>query len=251
MEYHQHMETTPVPKLYTELAAWWPLLSPVADYKEEAPFFLQVLREAGLPPAPSLLELGSGGGSNAFHFKSHFAQMTLTDRSPEMLAISHMLNPECEHLEGDMRTLRLNRTFDVVFIHDAVDYMLTLQELRQALETAAIHCKPQGLALFVPDYVRETFEPSTDHGGTDGEGRSLRYLEWTYDPDPHDSTYITDFAYLLRVGRQGTKVEYDRHFFGLFARADWLRLLQEAGFEPQIVRDPFGRELFLARKLKG
>jgi SAM-dependent methyltransferase len=237
-----------MPKLYTELASWWPLLSPVADYTEEAVFFRQVLREAGLPPAPSLLELGSGGGCNAFHLKRYFAPMTLTDISPQMLAVSRRLNPECEHLEGDMRSLRLGRAFDVVFIHDAIDYMLTLHELQQAVQTAAMHCKPHGLALFVPDHTRETFQPSTDHGGTDGDGRSLRYLEWTYDPDEHDSTYITEFAYLLRDSNQVTQVEHDQHICGLFPRADWLRLLSEMGFHPQVIRDPYDRELFLARK---
>jgi SAM-dependent methyltransferase len=133
------MENTTMQKLYNELSTWWPLLSPVGDYTEEAAFFLQVVRDAGLPPNPSLLELGCGGGSNAYHLKPYFPQMTLTDLSPQMLAISQTLNPECEHLQGDMRTLRLNRTFDVVFVHDAIDYMLTLDDLHQALETAAIH----------------------------------------------------------------------------------------------------------------
>lgn len=235
-------------KLYTELAAWWPLLSPVSDYVDEAAFFLHVMQEAGISSGASLLELGSGGGSNAFYLKPHFARVTLTDLSPQMLGVSQMLNPECEHLQGDMRSLRLDRFFDVVFVHDAIDYMLTLEDLRQALETAAVHCKPQGLALFVPDHVRETFEPSTDHGGTDGDGRSLRYLEWTYDPDETDSTYVTEYVYLLREGGQAAQIEHDRHTCGVFRRAEWLRLLHEAGFQPEIVHDPFERELFVARK---
>ena len=239
-----------MPKLYNELANWWPLLSPVADYTEEAAFFIQVLREAGLPRSPSLLELGSGGGCNAFHMKPHFAHVMLTDLSPQMLAISQILNPECEHREGDMRSVRLHQTFDVVFVHDAIDYMLTLSDLRAALQTAAIHCKPRGIALFIPDYVCETFEPSTDHGGTDGDGQSLRYLEWTYDPDEHDTTYVTQFAYLLRQDRQPTHVELDEHICGLFPRVDWLRLLEEVGFQSQVIHDAFERELFLARRVE-
>jgi len=94
-----------------------------------------------------------------------------------MLALSRSLNPECEHIPGDMRTMRLGRSFDAVFIHDAIDYMTTRPDLQQALETAFIHCQAGGVALFVPDYVRETFEPSTEHGGTDGHERGLRYLE--------------------------------------------------------------------------
>ena len=131
-------------KLYSELAAWWPLLSPPEEYVEEAAFVAKILSDADLPTAASLLELGCGGGSNIFHLKNIFAHVTLTDISSEMLAVSRSLNPECEHIVGDMRTLRLDRTFDVVFIHDAIDYMTSLTALRQAIETARIHCKAGG-----------------------------------------------------------------------------------------------------------
>ena len=241
-------------KLYSDLAAWWPLLSPLEEYADEAAFFGQILANAGLAPRPSLLELGCGGGSNAFYLKKTFAEVTLTDLSRQMLSVSQSLNPECEHQQADMRTVRLGRVFDVVFIHDAIDYMLTLADLRQALETAFIHCKPGGLALFVPDHVRETFEPSTEHGGKDGDDRSLRYLEWTYDPDDTDTEYTTEYVYLLRednaanASNAATRVEHDQHTCGLFPRAEWLRLLQEVGFEPEIIRDEYERDLFLARR---
>ena len=80
--------------------------------------------DVAIGDARTLLELGSGGGNNASHLKTRF-DCTLTDISPEMLALSRSLNPECEHLEGDMRTLRLGREFDVVFIHDAISYLTT------------------------------------------------------------------------------------------------------------------------------
>ena len=32
-----------MPKMYDELAAWWPLLSPAADYEEEAAFYARML----------------------------------------------------------------------------------------------------------------------------------------------------------------------------------------------------------------
>ncbi|HKZ01946.1 MAG TPA: class I SAM-dependent methyltransferase [Pyrinomonadaceae bacterium] len=238
-------------KLYSALADWWPLLSPPEDYVDEAEFFLRLFSEAELPPSPSLLELGSGGGSNAFHLKKHFAQMTLTDLLPHMLAISRTLNPECEHLEGDMRTLRLGREFDVIFVHDAIDYMTTAQDLRQAMGTAFIHCRAGGVALFVPDHVRETFQPSTQHGGRDGDGRALRYLEWTYDPDENDSTYVTEFAYLLREGDQPARMEHEQHVCGLFPRSEWLRLLSEVGFQAEVVPDPYDRDILVAYRPRG
>jgi SAM-dependent methyltransferase len=239
--------------MYGELAAWWPLLSAPEDYAEEAAFYQKTLLETSDSPPRTLLELGSGGGNNASHLKARF-QMVLVDLSPGMLQVSRGLNPECEHLQGDMRTVRLGREFDAVFVHDAVCYMTTEAELRRAMETAYVHCRPGGVAIFCPDHVRETFQPSTDHGGHDGaDGRGLRYLEWSWDPDPADTTYVTEYAYVVRDADGSVRVEHDRHVDGLFARADWLRLLSEAGFEPGVV--PFQHseveyqsEIFVARK---
>jgi SAM-dependent methyltransferase len=234
-----------MPKLYDQLASWWPLLSAPEEYADEAAFFLQVLRDACREPPRTLLELGSGGGSNASHLKAHF-QLTLVDLSPGMLAVSRALNPECEHVEGDMRSVRLGRLFDVVFVHDALMYLTTEEDLFRAMETSFVHCRPGGVALFVPDHVRETFAPGTDHGGHDGDGRGLRYLEWTWDPEPADTTFLVDYAYLLRDADGSVRVEQDRHVLGLFARDDWLRLLRAAGFLPRVVQDSYNRDVFVA-----
>ena len=59
------------------------------------------LIEACEAPTRTLLELGSGGGNNASHMKAHFAP-TLVDASAGMLDVSRALNPECEHVEGDI-----------------------------------------------------------------------------------------------------------------------------------------------------
>ena len=147
---------------YNELARWWSLLSPVEDYAEEAAEIERVLLEAA-PDARTVLELGSGGGHNAYHLGRRF-QLTLSDLSEPMLAVSRRLNPACAHHLGDMRTLELARTFDAVFIHDAIDYMATEPDLAAALATAYRHCRPGGLVLLLPDSLRETFEPDTDCG---------------------------------------------------------------------------------------
>lgn len=235
-------------KFYDDLAGWWHLISDPADYAEEVAFFLPLLREVTARPAPTLLELGSGGGNNALHLKGAFASTTLVDLSPGMLAVSRTINPDCEHLQGDMRSLRLGRAFDAVFIHDAIDYMTSLDDLRAALTTAYLHCKPGGMALLVPDDVTETFEPGTDHGGHDSEGRAVRYLEWSDDPDPTDTTCIVDYVFILRQGDQPPQVEHERHVVGLFPRQTWLNLLAEVGFEADFVVDTFERHVFIGRK---
>ena len=224
-------------KLYTELAPWWSLVTPPSDYAQEASFYRRALVD-GCDRAPeTVLELGSGGGNNASHLKAHF-QMTLVDASPAMLAVSRALNPECDHLTGDMRNLRLNRRFDAVFVHDAVSYMASEGDLRRTFETAFVHCKPGGAALFAPDWTRESFRAGTYCGGRDDEARGLRYLEWVRSPHPESPTYTVDFAFLLRRGDEPLRVVHDRHECGLFSRAVWLDLLTEVGFRASALPFP-------------
>ncbi len=221
-------------RLYTEFADWFHLLTAPADYAPEAGAYRRMIDEATGGSARTLLELGSGGGNTASHLKAWYT-CTLVDFSPRMLALSQTINPECEHLEGDMRSARLDREFDCVFIHDAVEYMTTQADLRAAIATARAHCRSGGVALFVPDCVRETFAPGTDHGGHDGpDGRGLRYLEWTTSPGPTDTTYNVDYAYLLREPDGTVSVEHDRHVLGVFPRDDWVRWLEDAGFAVRI-----------------
>jgi len=226
-------------KLYQELAEWWPLVSSPDDYADEAGQYAALLNTACRPER--VLELGSGGGNNASHLKKHF-EMTLVDLSPQMLQVSRNLNPECDHRQGDMRSVRLGTLFDAVFIHDAVGYMTTAADLFRAIETSLAHCRPGGASLFVPDWFRETFRPRVGTGGHDRGNRSLRYLEWTYDPDPGDASVETDFAFLLRSGSGPVEVVHDHHTTGLFERETWLALCTKAGFEPEIrlvrIREP-------------
>lgn len=238
-------------RLYVDLARWWPLISPPDEYEDEAAFAATLLGSAS-GPVREVLELGSGGGHNAHHLKARFT-MTLVDLSAEMLEVSRRLNPECEHLQGDMRSVRLGRTFDAVFVHDAIDYMITEDDLRQAIGTARVHCRPGGAAVFVPDDTAETFEPSSGHGGVDADdGRGARYLEWTWDPDPGDTWVRTEYAFLLREADGSLQAACDTHRTGLFSRAAWLRLLSEAGFEATVVtesttEDRTPRDVFVGR----
>lgn len=240
--------------MYGDLAPWFHLLTAPEEYSDDAAFTLAALRELADGPVATLLELGSGGGNTASHLKRDL-RVTLTDLSPQMLALSATLNPECDHLLGDMRTLRLDRTFDAVLVHDAICYMTTEADLRAAMTTAFEHLRPGGAAVFMPDHVRETFAVGTDHGGHDGPGvangrpdRALRYLEWTTDPDPDDSTYQVDYALLIRHADGTVEVRQDRHVEGLFPRQTWLDLLASVGFEARSVVDPEARTVFLGRR---
>lgn len=233
-------------RLYAELAEWWPLFSPPSEYVEEAAHLLTVL-EPDPAVRQTLLELGSGGGSLASHLGDRY-DLTLTDRSPDMLAISRRVNPTAEHLQADMRTLNLGRQFDRVLVHDAIMYVTTEADLLAALTTARRHCRPDGQVIVVPDFVAETFSPSSSSGGQDApDGRGLRYLEWSWDPEPGDTQFEVAFAFLLRDRTGELRVDSDHHRCGLFPRDTWLRLLGQAGLRPTVIIDPWARDIFIGR----
>jgi SAM-dependent methyltransferase len=238
-------------KLYNELAEWWPLMSAPEDYEEEATFYFNAMQQAASGRINSMLELGAGGGNNASFMKHLVTELALVDLSGGMLAHSRKLNPECAHHVGDMRSVRLPRQFDAVFVHDAIGYMTTEADLAAAIRTAAVHCRPGGVALFAPDHVKENFTPGTSCGGEDGAARAMRYLEWSWDPDPADTECTTDYTYVFRERDGSVRVMHDRHIEGLFPRETWLRLLRQAGFTPQVVPfdhselEPGAYELFV------
>jgi SAM-dependent methyltransferase len=217
-------------RFYGDLAPWWPLISPVAEYESESAYIATLLHSSARPVV-RVLDLGSGGGHVAAHLKRHF-DVSLVDLSPRMLEVSRRLNPECPHVVADMRTVRLDTSFDAVLVHDAIDYMTTPDDLAAAVRTAFAHCSPGGMAIFLPDAVAETFAPGSDTGGSDGDdGRAVRFLEWTWDPDPADTWVLTQYVFVLRGPDDVVEVVPDLHRTGLFRRDVWLAVLAEAGFE--------------------
>lgn len=216
-------------EFYEGIADWWPVISPPSEYAEEATLYVDMIRSAAHRPVREVLELGSGGGNNASYMKREFS-MTLVEPAERMREVSRALNPECTHLSGDMRDIRLDRTFDAVFVHDAVEYMTTVDDLRAALGTVAAHLSPGGVALVAPDATAETFEEATERGGGEDEsGRMARYLQWTLPPAPDDTSYAVHYAFLLREPDGSVRAVHDVHRCGVFKRATWLRLFREVG----------------------
>jgi SAM-dependent methyltransferase len=231
-------------KLYDELAEWWPLMSPPEEYEAEAEPVASLLSRDATTHRPRLLELGAGGGHLASHLKARF-DMTLVDLSPRMLDQSRRLNPECRHLTGDMRSLRLEERFDAVLVFDAISHMQTEADLLATMRTARAHLEPGGVALFCPDWTVDRFAPATSTGGIDGPERGMRYLEWTQ-RTIRGTIYESDLVYLLREADGTQRVVHDRLVLGIFPRETWTRLLTEAGFRQVVIGEQSGRDVFQA-----
>lgn len=227
------------PRLYRDLAWIWPWWSrPEGDYRDYCNHVMDLLDRAAVRKGGSLLVLACGGGTNVANLKERFA-VTGVDLSPEMLALARRLNPECQFVPGDMRTVALERRFDAVFIDDGIGYLLSPVDLLAVFRNARRHLRPGGAVVFTADALKETFEQNATTVWpvvkTAGEHPAeVTIVENQYDPDPSDDAFETMMLFLIREhGR--LRIEQDRHVLGLFTRETWLKVLREAGFSAQEV----------------
>lgn len=248
------------PRLYSDLAYLWPALSPVEHYLAEAAVLRRILRDyLGRRSRPiELLELGAGGGHAIHHLRSE-CRILAVDRSAAMLENCQRLNPDVECLVGDMRTLRIARRFDAVFIHDAIDYLTTPEDALATFETAHHHLEPGGLLIAAPTYLADDFvDGDSTHDSGETDELDIEFLSYVHDPEPSDTTFEMVLVYLLR-DRTTRRVEVieDRHVCGLFASETWLEWLARSGFaaEPWVAPDdiegyePPTWSVFVGRKL--
>ena len=91
-----------LPRMYSEFARYWRLISPPADYAEEARCWRETLRERLGPGRHALLERGGVGGNNLSHLTDQFDAVAV-DLSPQMLEQARQLNPGVELRVGDSR----------------------------------------------------------------------------------------------------------------------------------------------------
>ena len=222
-------------RLYTDLAWLWPMWGDVADeYARYCRHVSGLIELHATHPVGTLLDIGCGGGKNVFNLKGTFS-VTGVDLSPAMLAQARRLNPESTFVLGDMRTFRLDRTFDAVLMDDAISYMTCLADFVAAFRTASAHLDAGGVLVVTPDVTVETFRqnrtvaaPATRKGRPDE--LDVVFVENVYDPDPADEQYETTVLYLIRDhGR--LRIETDHWTMGLFSLDTWRRVLRETGFE--------------------
>lgn len=124
------------------------------DYTGEARYVRELIRTHN-PQAATLLDLGCGTGKHAFLLADAGLEVAGVDRSEEMLSIAkarHAASASSAVLEffaGDIRSIRLGRTFDaVVSLFHVVSYQTGNDDLLAAFATARDHLNQGGVFIF-------------------------------------------------------------------------------------------------------
>jgi SAM-dependent methyltransferase len=142
--------------VFDAYARYYDLLYRDKDYAQEADF-IQRLLQTHAPTAQRLLELGSGTGRHAEHLAEQGYHITGVERSAEMLARcsqrqAHQpsaIAQRLSFLQGDLREVRLDQTFDAVLsLFHVISYQTSNADLAAAFKTVALHLKPGGVFIF-------------------------------------------------------------------------------------------------------
>ena len=211
---------------YNQLAWTEDFLAEPADYEQEVAHYADMVRQHASPPVHTLLHLGCGAGGQDLFFKRNFS-VTGVDLSIGMLDKARAKNPEIEYIEGDMRTIRLDRKFDAVVIPDSIDYIATLGGLQQVIHTAALHLRKGGVLLVVCSTAEQFRNNNFVYTGEKGDVHVTLFennYASPYAPQTHEITLF----YLIR--QRGQLKTYSEHIVaGLFPQASWEGVFKQAG----------------------
>ena len=133
------------------------------DYPGEVVYVHELIQQHR-PGAKSVLDLGCGTGRHALLLAERDYEVAGVDRSAEMLTVANSLlstlnlhpstgdeciAPTLSFHQGDIRTIRLEHTFDaVVSLFHVMSYQTGNHDLRAAFATAREHLEPGGVFIF-------------------------------------------------------------------------------------------------------
>jgi SAM-dependent methyltransferase len=143
--------------MYGEAALFYDLIHDARgrDADAEADLVLGELRQRN-PGIRSLLDVACGTGANLPRFAEKLDVAGL-DASADMLALAQRRSPGSTLVQADMRTFSLERRFDaVVCLFSGIGYLLTIDDLHQAVAAMANHLNQDGVLMIEgwvePDY---------------------------------------------------------------------------------------------------
>jgi SAM-dependent methyltransferase len=220
----------PTPRLYAELSWLWPLWGEIEEYRAETEALGAVARRRAVGPVRTLLDVGCGGGKNLRHFRQGF-EATGLDRSEAMLARARELNPDTPLICADMRDFNLGRTFDAIYLNDALPHLTSRVDLARACACASRHLRPGGVLLAVAEFTQERFcqnATKVTAGRRHPALPEVIFIENLYDPDPSDETFEATILYLIRESGR-LRIERDDWLCGLFPFSAWTESLAACG----------------------
>jgi len=213
--------------LYKSLAKYYDKLNSHVDYEGEAKFVLEMAKKHGVRRHGSLLDVGCGTGNHLRLLRQHFDVIGV-DANEGMLKIAREKLPQTPLSVMDMRTLQLNKRFQIIIsMFGAITYNRNLEELSQTLLNFKNHLESGGIAIIDMEFCKEYW--------LEGKTWITTVIEDNFTlARIHTSTAEGDvFPYrpLFLINDNGRiDFQIDEHRLSIFRLRDVLEMLDEHGF---------------------
>jgi SAM-dependent methyltransferase len=139
---------------FQEYSVYYDLLYTDKNYESEVGYVARTLRAANLPTR-TILELGSGTGRHGrllagIGFDVHGVELSSNMASVARSSAGRTPGGGTFSCDvGDLRLVRVGRTFDaVISLFHVISYQTTNNDLSAAFKTAALHLEPGGAFFF-------------------------------------------------------------------------------------------------------
>lgn len=231
---------------YTASAAVYDTIyGAMVDYATVADRITELV-EARAPDAQTLFEIACGTGLYLEQLGRRF-EVTGSDLSPEMLEVARRRVPDTPLHEGDMRTMDLGHTFDVVAcLGSSIAYLLTIEDLQAACRTFARHLADGGVVVVEPWLTADTW--IDDHVGMDSaEHNAVKVARMTRGRRDGNAV-VVEMHHM--VGVPGQPIDYfiEEHATRFFTVDQHLAAFAAAGLTAEYLPDEggLGRGLYVA-----
>jgi SAM-dependent methyltransferase len=178
-----------------------------------------------------LLDVGCGTGKSFLPMLERGWEVTACDISPSMLELARAKAGDRARLSvADMRELPLFGEFDLVWaLDDAVNYLLSAEEMGKALSGMRANLAPDGLLMFDVNTLQayRTFFAEEQH--VERGGRRLVWRGQASADTPPGS--ISEARFEVEPEGDGVDVETHVHRQRHFPEAEVRELLKGAGLE--------------------
>ena len=220
--------------VFKDYSRYYNLLYKDKNYQAETNYIDELIRKYSSQPVTTVLNLGCGTGKHDLFLAKKGYQITGVDLSDDMLDIARQSAiPGANFYQGDIRTLRLNKTFDaVISLFHVMSYQVTWQDLLDAFTTAKAHLNPGGIFIFDFWYGPGVLSDQPTERKKEAEDNELKITRYTT-PVMHPNDNIVDVQFDVNITDKKTLQNFqlkETHRMRYLFLPELRQLLDTAGF---------------------
>jgi ubiquinone/menaquinone biosynthesis C-methylase UbiE len=221
-------------QLYKKFAVYYDKIYRNVDYVGESKFINWAVNEHKTSSGVKLLDVACGTGSHAEILKDNF-KVTGVDINEDMLEIARNKVPEAVFVNGNMKDLDLEASFDVVIcIFSAIHYNTDCSELEGTLSNFYNHMAEGGVLIYDLSFNTENWIEGLVSVDTVVEDRLK--IARICQSRLENGIFNANFVFLVKEDGK-FDFDIDEHKMGVFEIDQVSGLMEKVGFETFIYAD--------------